>query len=129
MAPSEIHSQDGAELEGGGVAGQRPAAAVAAGGEGVEPGEVLVDSVAAVSVGVVEGEARLDLEYVEDRDADVDLNLVMTGSGKFIEVQGTGEETTFSRSQLDALLDLGAAGIKQITKSQKQALGKAWPLG
>jgi ribonuclease PH len=95
----------------------------------VEPGEVLVDSVAAVSVGVVEGEARLDLEYVEDRDADVDLNLVMTGSGKFIEVQGTGEETTFSRSQLDALLDLGAAGIKQITKSQKQALGKAWPLG
>ena len=70
-------------------------------------GDVLTDSVAAVSVGVVDGEERLDLEYVEDRDAEVDLNLVMTGSGKFIEVQGTGEEATFTRKQLDGLLDLG----------------------
>ena len=92
-------------------------------------GDVLTDSVAAVSVGVVDGEARLDLEYVEDRDAEVDLNLVMTGSGQFIEVQGTGEETTFTRRQLDELLDLGAAGIRQITKAQKQALGKTWPIG
>lgn len=91
--------------------------------------DVLTDSVAAVSVGLVDGEERLDLEYVEDRDAEVDLNLVMTGSGKFIEVQGTGEEATFSRKQLDALLALGEAGIAQITKLQKQALGKAWPIG
>jgi ribonuclease PH len=95
------------------------------------PGEiadVLTDSVAAVSVGLVDGEERLDLEYVEDRDAEVDLNLVMTGSGKYIEVQGTGEEATFTRKQLDALLELGAAGVAQITKLQKQSLGKAWPI-
>ena len=91
--------------------------------------DVLTDSVAAVSVGLVDGEERLDLEYVEDRDAEVDLNLVMTGLGKYIEVQGTGEEATFSRKQLDALLALGEAGIVQITKLQKQALGKAWPIG
>ncbi len=91
--------------------------------------DVLADSVAAVSVGVVDGEPRLDLEYVEDRDAEVDLNLVMTGSGKFVEVQGTGEEATFTRAELDGLLDLGAAGIRQITKAQRQALGKAWPFG
>lgn len=91
--------------------------------------EVLTDSVAAVSVGLVDGEERLDLEYVEDRDAEVDLNLVMTGSGKYIEVQGTGEEATFSRKQLDALLALGEGGISRITKLQKQALGKAWPIG
>src|SRR5258707_2376478 len=63
--------------------------------------EVLTDSVAAVSVGLVDGEERLDLEYVEDRDADVDMNLVMTGSGKIIEVQAGGEEATFTRKQLD----------------------------
>jgi len=90
---------------------------------------VLTDSVAAVSVGIVEGQPRLDLEYVEDRDAEVDLNLVMTGSGKFIEVQGTGEEATFTRDELTTLLDLGSAGVKHITKLQKQALGKAWPIG
>jgi ribonuclease PH len=90
---------------------------------------VLTDSVAAVSVGIVGGQPRLDLEYVEDRDAEVDLNLVMTGSGKFIEVQGTGEEATFTRDELTTLLDLGAAGVKHITKLQKQALGKAWPIG
>jgi ribonuclease PH len=88
---------------------------------------ILTDSVAAVSVGVVDGEARLDLEYVEDRDAEVDSNLVMTGSGKFIEVQGSGEEATFTRKQLDALLELGEAGIKTITTAQKKALGSGWP--
>jgi ribonuclease PH len=92
-------------------------------------GGVVTDSVAAVSVGVVDGEARLDLEYVEDRDADVDFNVVMTGGGKFIEVQGTGEEATFSRKQLDALVDLAAVGIGRITEAQKQALGKGWPVG
>lgn len=89
--------------------------------------EILTDSVAAISVGVVDGEERLDLEYVEDRDAEVDANLVMTGSGKFIEVQGSGEEATFTRKQLDALLALGEAGIKAVTAAQKAALGKAWP--
>lgn len=88
---------------------------------------VVADSVAAISVGLVNGEARLDLEYVEDRDAEVDLNLVMTGSKRLIEVQGTGEETTFSRRQLDELLDLGEAGITAWTTAQKSALGRHWP--
>ena len=91
--------------------------------------DVLTDSVAAVSVGLVDGEERLDLEYVEDRDADVDMNLVMTGSGKMIEVQGSGEEATFTRKQLDTLMDLGEAGIRTITASQKAVLGTAWPFG
>jgi ribonuclease PH len=89
--------------------------------------EVIRASVAAVSVGLVDGEERLDLEYVEDRDADVDLNLVMTGSGQFIEVQGSGEEATFTRKQLDRLIDLGEAGIRSITAEQKKALGSGWP--
>jgi ribonuclease PH len=88
---------------------------------------VLTDSVAAVSVGIVEGEIRLDLEYVEDRDAEVDLNLVMTGMGQLIEVQGAGEEATFSREQLNQLLDLGESGIRQITACQRLALGLDWP--
>jgi ribonuclease PH len=88
---------------------------------------ILTDSVAAISVGIVDGQERLDLEYVEDRDAEVDANLVMTGSGKFIEVQGSGEEATFTRGQLDVLLALGEAGIQQITAAQKQALGDSWP--
>jgi ribonuclease PH len=90
-------------------------------------GEILRDSVAAVSVGLLDGLELLDLEYVEDRDAEVDLNLVMTGRGEFIEVQGTGEEATFTRKQLDGLLELGAAGVERITKAQKAALGKQWP--
>ena len=88
---------------------------------------ILTDSVAAISVGLLEDEVLLDLEYVEDRDAEVDLNLVMTGSGKFIEVQGSGEEATFSRGQLDKLIDLGEAGIKSITGEQKKCLGSGWP--
>ncbi len=94
---------------------------------GVPVREVVHASVAAVSVGVVDGEERLDLEYVEDRDADVDLNLVMTGAGQVIEVQGSGEEATFSRKQLDRLIDLGEAGIRAITTAQQKALGAAWP--
>jgi ribonuclease PH len=88
---------------------------------------VLTDSLAAVSVGIIDGEPRLDLEYVEDVAADVDMNLVMTGTGKLIEVQGTGEEATFSRAELNALLDLGEAGGRAITAAQKAALGAAWP--
>jgi ribonuclease PH len=88
---------------------------------------ILSDSVAAISVGIVDGEALLDLEYVEDRDAEVDMNLVMTGSGKFIEVQGSGEEATFNRAQLDRLIDLGEGGIKEIAVAQKKCLGSGWP--
>lgn len=88
---------------------------------------VITDSVAAVSVGIVEREPRLDLEYVEDRDAEVDMNLIMTGTGKFIEVQGTGEEATYTRDELNTLIDLGSRGIAEITAMQKKLLGKAWP--
>lgn len=84
--------------------------------------EILTDSIAAVSVGLVDGEIRLDLEYVEDRDAEVDFNVVMTGAGQFIEVQGTGEEATFSRGQLDALVDCAVGGIAEITRQQRLAL-------
>ncbi len=90
---------------------------------------IVTQSVAAISVGIVAGEVCLDLEYVEDRDAEVDLNLVMTGDGRLIEVQGSGEETTFTRAQLDAMLALGEVGIRQITAAQKRALGTAWPWG
>lgn len=89
--------------------------------------DVVRDSVAAISVGVVDGQERLDLEYVEDRDADVDMNLVMTGSGQFIEVQGAGEEATFSREQLLGLITLGSAGIAQVTEHQRRSLGEDWP--
>ena len=88
---------------------------------------IVTDSVAAISVGLLGDEARLDLEYVEDRDADVDMNLVMTGSGRFIEVQGAGEEATFTAEQLKCLIDLGQAGIAEVTKLQTAALSGAWP--
>ena len=82
----------------------------------------LVDSVAAISVGIVESTPLLDLCYVEDVDAEVDMNLVMTGSGKFIEIQGTGEEATFTDSQLQEMLALGKTGIEQLTKIQQSIL-------
>jgi ribonuclease PH len=85
------------------------------------------DSVAAISVGLLGGEELVDLEYLEDRDAEVDLNLVMTGTGRFVEVQGSGEEATFSREQLDRLLELGRSGVATITAAQRQALGAGWP--
>jgi ribonuclease PH len=92
------------------------------------PSSVVRDSVAAISVGLLDEVALLDLDYSEDKDADVDLNLVMTGAGQFIEVQGTGEEATFSRAQLDRLLKLGELGIQAITSTQQQVLGRHWPL-
>ncbi len=88
---------------------------------------VVTGSVAAISVGLCSGAEWLDLCYEEDRDADVDMNLVMTGDGRFIEVQGTGEEATFTQTQLDRLLQLGQKGIQQITSAQKKALGAGWP--
>ncbi|WKA56216.1 ribonuclease PH [Planococcus shixiaomingii] len=86
----------------------------------------VTDYLAATSVGIVPGiGAVLDLNYVEDSSAEVDMNLVMTGSGNFVELQGTGEESTFTRAQLNELLDLGEAGIQQLIAMQKQVLGNA----
>jgi ribonuclease PH len=79
-------------------------------------------SVAAVSVGLCDGAELLDLDYAEDKDADVDLNLVMTGTGDIVEVQAGGEEATFRRDQLDRLLELGKLGIDAITRAQREAL-------
>jgi ribonuclease PH len=89
---------------------------------------VVRGSVAAVSVGLCDGAELLDLDYREDKDADVDLNLVMTGGGEFIEVQAGGEEATFRREQLDRLLNLGKIGIDAVTRLQRQVLGEKWPL-
>lgn len=91
--------------------------------QGLVPDDALVDSVAAVSVGIVEGEARLDLCYDEDAGAEVDFNVVMTGAGEFVEVQGTAEGKPFSRHDLDELLDLAASGIGELTKIQLDVLG------
>jgi ribonuclease PH len=81
--------------------------------------------VAAVSVGVVGGEVVLDLPYVEDSKAEVDMNVVGTEDGRMIEVQGTGEDGTFDRKQLDAMLDLATAGIRQLAAAQRQITGIA----
>lgn len=83
----------------------------------------LIDSVAAVSVGIVDGTPILDLDYSEDSTAEVDMNVVMTGAGKFVEVQGTAEKGTFERKELDILLDLAAKGIGELTIAQDRALG------
>jgi ribonuclease PH len=85
-------------------------------------GEPLVDSVAAVSVGVIGGAPRLDLCYEEDVAAETDMNVVCTGDGRFVEVQGTAEGEPFDRKELDALLDLAARGCADLTKLQQQAL-------
>jgi ribonuclease PH len=82
----------------------------------------LTDSIAAVSVGVFNGQPVLDLDYEEDFGCDTDMNVVMTGSGGIVEVQGTAEGEPFSRATLDALIDLAAAGIAQITAAQQAAL-------
>jgi ribonuclease PH len=83
-----------------------------------EPG----DLVGAVSVGIVDGEALLDLDYAEDSVADVDMNVVLTGDGRLIEVQATAERVPFSRQELDALVDLAAGGIREIGTRQREAV-------
>ncbi len=88
---------------------------------------VLRDSVAAVSVGIVDGRPRLDLDYEQDVSAAVDMNIVMTGRGQYVEVQGTGEEATFSDAELSALVRLARRGITQLTALQKKTLGRHWP--
>jgi ribonuclease PH len=90
-------------------------------------GSPLQTNVAAVSVGLVDGRAVLDLDYVEDAAAAVDMNVVMTGTGRFVEIQGTGEEATFNDSQLTEMLALARSGIQQLTKIQQEAVGDLWP--
>ena len=80
------------------------------------------EELAAVSVGVVDGEVCLDLPYVEDSTAEVDLNVVMTSSGKFVEVQGTAEDGPFERKSLEEMLDAAAVGITEITEAQRSLL-------
>lgn len=94
---------------------------------GLAPAEVLTDSVGAISVGLGTAGALTDLDYVEDVAAAVDMNLVMTGRGQYVEIQGTGEESTFSDEQLSQLLRLGRVSIGQITRLQAAALGELWP--
>lgn len=84
-------------------------------------------SVAAVSVGMVDGRAVLDLDYAEDSAASVDMNVVMTGDGRFVEIQGTGEEATFGEKDLAAMLRLARRGTCELTTAQQQALGRSWP--
>lgn len=83
----------------------------------------LKDQIAAISVGIVDGDAVLDLDYNEDSAADVDMNVVMTGSGEFVELQGTGEEATFDRNQLEQMLELADSGIKNLLAAQRAAIG------
>ncbi|SFF99479.1 RNAse PH [Desulfotomaculum arcticum] len=84
----------------------------------------LRDFVAATSVGRVNGEIVLDLNYTEDSQAEVDMNIVMTGNGEFVEIQGTGEEASFSRVEANGMLDLAQQGIKDLIEYQKQVLGQ-----
>lgn len=86
------------------------------------PKNPLLDSVAAISVGIVDGQPYLDLDYEEDSRAEVDCNFVMTGSGRFIEIQGTAEGCPFSRESFEAMMALAAQGIEKLTHIQKQTL-------
>ncbi len=88
---------------------------------------VFETSVAAISVGIVDGRPLLDLDYSEDSTADVDMNVVMTGNGEFVEVQGTAEGKTFTQTQLDAQLKLAASGIESLGGIQRESLGADWP--
>ncbi len=93
----------------------------------VETGKLAVTPVkrrvAAVSVGIIDGEPRLDLDYLEDVRAEVDMNVVMSSAGQFVEVQGTGEHGTFDRAQLNSLLDIAIAGIEALDRAQQAVLG------
>jgi ribonuclease PH len=94
-------------------------------GPGVVPQTVHRHQIAAISVGIVDGQPTLDLAYEQDSQADVDCNVVMTATGNFVEVQSTGERNAFDRSQFDALLDLAAQGIRQLVDLQTDALSLA----
>ena len=90
--------------------------------QGLLAGQPLVDSVAAVSVGIVAGVPSLDLDYAEDSACDTDMNVVMTGRGGFVEIQGTAERAPFTRAEMDALLALAEHGIRELTAAQRRAL-------
>ncbi|WKD60540.1 Ribonuclease PH [Corynebacterium ciconiae DSM 44920] len=89
---------------------------------GVLSGDPLLPPVAAVSVGIIDGHVCLDLPYEEDSRADVDMNVIMTDSGEFVEIQGTGEHNTFSRAEVTAILDMAEKGCRELIDAQKQAL-------
>ncbi len=89
--------------------------------EGVLPSNPVRDHVAAISVGIFEGKPVLDLDYAEDSNCDTDMNVIMTGSGGIVEIQGTAEGTPFSRDELNALVNLADAGIRDLVAAQKQA--------
>jgi len=91
-------------------------------GRGIIKEDPIKDAVAAVSIGIVEGKILLDLAYEEDSRADVDMNFVMTGSGKFIEVQGTAESNPFTNKQMGRMTDIAQQGIRELLKAQKQVL-------
>lgn len=93
--------------------------------QGLIASDPIIHQIAAVSVGIVEDEPRLDLCYQEDSSAQVDMNLVMNEAGAFIEVQGTGEGRAFSRAEMDAMLAMGEAGIRSLFDLQRQAVGEA----
>ncbi|HLQ45407.1 MAG TPA: ribonuclease PH, partial [Planctomycetaceae bacterium] len=88
---------------------------------------VLKSSIAAISVGIVGSQVVMDLDYAEDSAAEVDMNVVMTGGGEFVEVQGTAEGTPFPRKLLDAQLSLAEQGIARLTAIQRETLGPEWP--
>ncbi len=89
--------------------------------------KVLRDSVAAVSAGIVAGEVVLDLDYEQDSNAEVDMNVVRLGRGGMVEIQGTGEGGTFSRAQLESILDVTDRGLAELTRLQRESLGPNWP--
>ena len=90
--------------------------------EGKAPVDVLIKNIAAVSVGIIKGETLLDLCYVEDNSADVDMNVIMSEDGKIIELQGTAEGESFSRDELNYMLNSAEKGLKEIFEVQKNAL-------
>jgi ribonuclease PH len=90
--------------------------------KGILVADPIKDSVAAVSVGIIDGKVLLDLSYEEDSRADVDMNFVMTGSGKFVEVQGTAESVPFTIKQLERMTEIAQEGIRELLKAQKKVL-------
>lgn len=92
--------------------------------QGVVPGEPLLPPIAAVSVGILDGHAILDLPYEEDSRAEVDMNVIMTAAGEFVEIQGTGEHNTFTKKQLDDMLELAERGCHELIQTQLSSLGK-----
>ncbi|MCA9053573.1 MAG: ribonuclease PH [Planctomycetaceae bacterium] len=113
-------------ITGGFIALVDAAASISA--EGFDFRRVFRDSVAAISTGVLHGKLILDLDYREDSTADVDMNVVMTGAGEFVEVQGTAERGTYTQGELIGQLALASAGIQELTTLQRRELGERWPL-